>query len=147
MTVYQVIYADPPWAYRGKQMNFQSYGRGKVYENHVHDHYPTLSTEQLKAAPVGQLAAPDSLLYLWVTSPNLVAGIAVGEAWGFEYRTVAFVWEKQRTNYGFYTLSSCELCLVFKRGRIPRRSATPRQFQRSAGDTLESQLRYAVVLN
>ena len=30
-----------------------------------------------------------------------------------------FVWDKQRVNPGFYTLSQCELCLVFKHGRIP----------------------------
>jgi len=30
------------------------------------------------------------------------------------------VWDKQKTNPGFYTLSQCELCLVFKRGRIPQ---------------------------
>lgn len=26
---YNVIYADPPWAYRQKQMNFQNYDEGK----------------------------------------------------------------------------------------------------------------------
>ena len=39
---------------------------------------------------------------------------------GFSWATVAFVWNKLRTNPGFYTLSQCELCLVFKRGRIPQ---------------------------
>jgi N6-adenosine-specific RNA methylase IME4 len=39
--------------------------------------------------------------------------------WGFEWATVAFVWDKKKTNPGYYTLSQCELCLVGKRGRIP----------------------------
>ena len=38
---------------------------------------------------------------------------------GFAWATVAFVWDKMRVNPGFYTMSQCELCLVFKRGRIP----------------------------
>lgn len=56
---------------------------------------------------------------MWVTNPHLAQGIELGRAWGFEYRTVAFVWDKMVHNPGQYTMSYCELCLVFKRGRIP----------------------------
>lgn len=126
---YQVIYADPPWAYRQKQINFQSYDKGKKYFNDVTEHYATMSNDDIKALNVAQIADVDCLLFLWVTSPNLDVGIETGKAWGFEFKTVAFVWEKQRTNYGFYTLSSCELCLVFKKGKIPARAVTNvRQF-------------------
>ncbi len=48
--------------------------------------------------------------------------VELGQAWGFEYKTVAFVWDKMVHNPGRYTLSQTEFCLVFKRGRIP----TPR---------------------
>lgn len=126
---YQVIYADPPWAYRQKQINFQSYDSGKKYLNHVTEHYETMSNDGIKALKVDELADQDCLLFLWVTSPNLDIGIETGKAWGFEFKTVAFVWDKQRTNYGFYTLSQIELCLVFKKGRIPKRAVTNvRQF-------------------
>ncbi|MBT9164817.1 MAG: hypothetical protein DDT23_00824 [candidate division WS2 bacterium] len=54
---------------------------------------------------------------MWVTSPHLAQGIELGHAWGFGYRTVAFVWDKMVHNPGQYTLSYCELCLVFKQGR------------------------------
>ena len=57
---------------------------------------------------------------MWVTNPHLAQGIRLGEAWGFEYKTVAFVWDKMVHNPGQYTLSNCELCLLFKRGRIPK---------------------------
>lgn len=126
---YNVIYADPPWAYRQKQINFQHYDEGKKYENDVTEHYPTMTLNELKALPINRLADNDCLLYMWATNPNLDIGIELGKAWGFEYKTVAFVWDKQRTNYGFYTLSQCELCLVFKKGRIPKRDVTNvRQF-------------------
>lgn len=59
---------------------------------------------------------------MWVTNPHLAQGIQLGQAWGFEYRTVAFVWDKMNHNPGQYTLSNCELCLLFKKGKIP----TPR---------------------
>ena len=119
---YSIIYADPPWAYRNKQINFQSYDVGKKYENDVTEHYATMSNDDIKALSIKNLAADDCLLFLWVTSPNLDVGIETGIAWGFEYKTVAFVWDKQRTNYGFYTLSQIELCLVFKKGRIPKKA-------------------------
>jgi len=120
---YQIIYADPPWAYRQKQINFQSYNKGKKYENDVTDHYETMTNEDIKSMPITTIADEDCLLFLWATSPNLDIAIETGRAWGFEYKTVAFVWDKQRTNYGFYTLSQVELCLVFKKGRIPKKSA------------------------
>ena len=42
------------------------------------------------------------------------------KAWGFEYKTVAFAWDKVNPNPGYYTLSQVELCLVGKRGMIPK---------------------------
>lgn len=80
--------------------------------------------------PVGEAAADDCLLFLWTTGVNLQEAFPVGEAWGFQYITIAFVWDKQRPVIGYYTMSQCELCLAFKRGRIPqpRGARNARQF-------------------
>ena len=59
---------------------------------------------------------------MWATNPHLEQSIELGNAWGFEYKTVAFVWNKMVHNPGQYNLSYCELCLLFKKGKIP----TPR---------------------
>ncbi len=56
---------------------------------------------------------------MWTSNPHLAQAIELGKAWGFEYRTVAFVWDKGVHNPGKYTLSYCELCLLFKKGKIP----------------------------
>ena len=56
---------------------------------------------------------------MWATNPHLDQAIDLGKAWGFAWATVAFVWDKERVNPGFYTMSQCELCLVFKKGKIP----------------------------
>ena len=72
--------------------------------------------------PIQDICADNCLLFMWVTSPHLAQGIELGQSWGFEYRTVAFVWDKMVHNPGQYTLSNCELCLLFKKGKIP----TPR---------------------
>ena len=111
---YSIIYADPPWAYRETIV-----GRGKETSK-AEWHYPTMTMAKLKELPIQQIAADDCLLFLWVSSPNLLDCIKVGEAWGFTFKQVAFIWDKKRTVVGHYTMTQCELCLVFKRGRIPK---------------------------
>ncbi len=124
---FEIIYADPPWHYNGK-MQFDKTGKGvdeidlskKIFISSANFKYPTLKTSQLMKIPVHEIAKHDCLLFMWSTNPHLAQAIQLGEAWGFEYKTVAFVWDKMNHNPGQYTLSNCELCLVFKRGRIPR---------------------------
>ena len=56
---------------------------------------------------------------MWTTGPQMANSIELGEAWGFAYKTVAFVWDKQAHNPGRYTLSQTEFVLAFKKGRFP----------------------------
>ena len=114
---FDIIYADPPYDYGGQK---QHAGAGKKDTGGAEKHYPTITLADLKQLDVAGIAAEDCLLFLWSTSPHLDQAIELGKAWGFDWATVAFVWYKQATNPGFYTLSQCELCLVFKRGKIPQ---------------------------
>ena len=82
--------------------------------------YPTLKTGVMKKIPIQTICKDDCLLFMWTTNPHLAQAIELGKAWGFEYKTVAFIWDKMNHNPGQYTLSYCELCLVFKKGRIPQ---------------------------
>ena len=124
---FDVIYADPPWHYNGK-MQFDKSGKGveqidlskNIFISSAVFKYPTLKTNELMKIPVHEIAKGDCLLFMWTTNPHLAQAIELGEAWGFEYKTVAFVWDKMNHNPGQYTLSNCESCLVFKRGRIPK---------------------------
>ncbi len=127
---YDIIYADPPWDYKGQ---LQHAGPGSGDTGGAIRHYGTLTLAQLKRLGVASIAADDCLLFLWSTSPHLDQAIDLGKAWDFDWATVAFVWDKVRVNPGFYTLSQCELCLVFKRGRIPqpRGARNVRQLVRS----------------
>ena len=114
---YEIIYADPPWDYKGQ---LQHAGVGSEDTGGAVRHYPTVVLDDLMKLDVPSIAADDSLLFLWATSPHLDQAIELGKVWGFAWATVAFVWDKVRVNPGFYTMSQCELCLVFKRGKIPR---------------------------
>lgn len=122
---FDIIYADPPWDYNGK-MQFDKSGRAenfdmskKIFISSANFKYPTLQTKEMMKIPIYEIAKDDCLLFMWATSPHLEQAIELGKAWDFEYRTVAFIWDKMNHNPGQYTLSNCELCLIFKRGRIP----------------------------
>ena len=114
---FDIIYADPPWDYKGQ---LQHAGEGSCDTGGAIRHYGTVTLDDLKRLPVDRIAAGNSLLFLWATNPHLDQAIDLGKSWGFKWATVAFVWDKVRVNPGFYTMSQCELCLVFKKGKIPR---------------------------
>jgi N6-adenosine-specific RNA methylase IME4 len=124
---YDIIYADPPWDYGGK-LQFDKSSKSadkikpgdKIFISSANFKYPTVKTKDLMKIPIDKITKDDCLLFMWVTNPHLAQGIELGKAWGFEYKTVAFVWDKMVHNPGQYTLSYCELCLVFKKGRIPK---------------------------
>ncbi len=82
-------------------------------------HYPTMSIEEICSLPVKNLAAKDCVLFLWVTFPQLPEAFKVIEAWGFSYRSVAFVWVKRnKRSYswfyglGYWTRGNAEICLL-----------------------------------
>lgn len=119
---YGVIYADPPWQYKV----YSKKGMGRSAESH----YPTMNIEDIKALPVSDLADKDCALFLWVTFPCLLEGFEVLKAWGFTYKTVAFVWVKQNRKadslfwgMGYWTRSNVEICLLGTKGRPKRASA------------------------
>lgn len=116
---YSVIYADPPWQYKV----YSKKGMGRSAESH----YPTMSIEDIKALPIANLADKDCALFLWVTFPCLLEGFEVIKAWGFSYKTVAFVWVKQNKKadtlfwgMGYWTRSNVEICLLATKGRPKR---------------------------
>ena len=97
--------------------------------------YPTMSINELCALPVAELAAPDSALFLWATFPQLPEALRLIEAWGFTYKSVAFVWLKKNRKadswfygLGFWTRGNAEICLLATRGHPKRQAANVHQF-------------------
>tara|TARA_B100000513_G_scaffold194944_1_gene124612 strand:- start:398 stop:940 length:543 start_codon:yes stop_codon:yes gene_type:complete len=117
--MYDIIYADPPWDYKGQQ---QHAGASGPTTGGAIAHYPTMVLKDLKQLPIANLCNDNALLFMWTSSPHLNQAIDLMAAWGFKYVTVAFVWDKMRVNPGYYTMSQCELVILGKRGKIP----TPR---------------------
>ncbi len=153
---YGIIYADPPWDYGGKMQFDKSSASSakidwskKIFISSANFKYPTVKLKELKKIPLLEIAQDDCLLFMWVTNPHLAHGIELGQSWGFDYKTVAFVWDKMVHNPGKYTMSYCELCLVFKRGRIPANRGTRNEKQllsvpRGAHSVKPSEVREAI---
>jgi N6-adenosine-specific RNA methylase IME4 len=113
---YRVILADPAWQY--------GWAHGNGAAEH---HYPTMPTPDICALPVADLAAPDSLLFLWATWPLLPDALQVMAAWGWAYKTLGFIWIKRNpSNIGLfmgtgqYTRANSEPCLLGVRGEAHR---------------------------
>lgn len=119
---YNIIYADPPWRYRAWSKKGQ--------EGSAESHYPTMNIEDIKALPISDIAAEDCALFMWSTFPCLHEGLEVIRAWGFEYKTVAFVWVKQNRKtdglfwgMGYWTRANAEICILATRGHPKRINA------------------------
>lgn len=121
---YNIIYADPPWDYRGG---------GK--KRNVTRHYPTMKPAEIYSLPVQEIADADCILHLWATFPNLHIALEAIKQWGFTYKTVGFVWVKRNKcsdgwfwGGGNWTRSNAEICLIATKGKPKRESASVHQF-------------------
>lgn len=126
---YNTIYADPPWQFQNRT--------GKVApENKKLMRYETMSLNEIMALPVGEIADEKAHLYLWVPNALLPEGLAVMDAWGFEYKS-NIVWEKVRKDggpdgrgVGFYFRNVTELLLFgIKKKSAPNRTLAPARSQ------------------
>ena len=120
---YQIIYADPPWKYQGEMMN-----------SSVTDHYQWASLEDICKIPVKDIADNNCILFMWVTMPKLNEFMDVVKAWGFTYKSCAFVWVKLNKNdmgyfmgQGRWTRANPEICILATKGKSKRISASVRQ--------------------
>ena len=105
---FAVILADPPWRYEFSETDSRQ----------IENQYPTMTLEEICALNVPEIAADDSVLFLWTTSPKLEESFSVIAAWGFRYVT-SMVWDKEHIGMGYYFRQQHELLLVAKRGALP----------------------------
>jgi N6-adenosine-specific RNA methylase IME4 len=114
---YRVWLCDPPWSYR----NIMSKGTGQ------HDTYEGMSIEDMCKLPVEAHAAPDAIMFCWVTAPMLYEQPGPNEvirAWGFTPKT-GMVWYKRRHNWGNYVSIRHEHVIIATRGSCTPDRPTP----------------------
>lgn len=114
---FSTILADPPWRFSNRT--------GKVAPEHRRlDRYSTMSLEAIKELSVGDVAARNAHLYLWVPNALLPEGLDVMSAWGFRYVS-NIIWAKRRKDggpdgrgVGFYFRNVTEILLFGVKGSM-----------------------------
>lgn len=131
------VLADPAWG-------FLTYGKARVTPHRTEaDHYATMTHAELLALPVADVAAKDCALFMWIVDSHFDEALALGAAWGFKFKTIAFIWLKETANgrqldffkgesdprisMGYWTRKQAEICLLFTRGKPKRLSKAVRQ--------------------
>mgnify|MGYP005852895145 CR=1 FL=1 len=108
--IYNVIYADPPWAHDNAWVN-----------GAAANHYNVLPFERICSflADHPFQIADNAVLFMWVTSAFALRAGEVIEAWGFTYKSQR-VWIKEMTRpgVGFYVRGQHELLYIATRGSM-----------------------------
>ena len=83
---FKTIVADPPWPIGDFPAWYDEDRRsGREREiGHNPTPYKTMTLEEIKDLPVGELADGQSHLYLWTTDGFMEAALDIMRAWGFE---------------------------------------------------------------
>lgn len=122
MKKYKIIYADPPWSYKDKALAGNR-GAGCKYD--------VMKSKEIATIDVPSIADNDCVLFMWVTMPKLNECFDLIKAWGFEYKTVAFIWIKLNKRsltpfmgMGRWTRANAEVCLLATKGKPKRISAS-----------------------
>ena len=121
---YRAIMIDPPWRFK----LYSAKGEAKSPQAK----YKCMSLADIQSMPVGQLAAPDCLLWLWATYPMLDVAMDTLKGWGFKYCTGGS-WAKQSSTGnawafgpGYRLRTAAEPFLIGTIGRPPVMSKSVR---------------------
>ena len=122
MKKYNIIYADPAWSFGSKQL--QKYN-GKRFKS-LDAEYKNSDSKEFEKLDVKDITEKDCALFLWTTDAHIPNALSLINAWGFKYKTVAFIWQKvtnknnQICTLGAWTLKNCEICLLATKGRMSK---------------------------
>ena len=113
MGKFRTIMCDPPWELGdGGRMSPSS-------------HYETMSLEEIRDLRIGDIAADDSHLYLWVVQSIMREAFDLIEEWGFNLKSI-ITWvktdsdgERLRLGSGHYFRNCTEHILFAVRGNLP----------------------------
>jgi len=118
---YRTIVADPPWdVARLESPGAKGFGTNVAPLRSVTLPYPTLSTEEIAALPVRDLADEIAHLYLWAVNRYVQDTYRIARAWGFRPSTL-LVWAKSPMGLGpggAFSITT-EYVLFARRGACP----------------------------
>lgn len=88
---YQIIYANPPWYFENRMYSSNKNDR----QREILRTYQVMKTEDICKLPIKSIADENCVLFIWTTDAHLPDCLKVISAWGFKYRTIAFIWQKK----------------------------------------------------
>jgi N6-adenosine-specific RNA methylase IME4 len=117
---YQIIYADPPWAFNNKRTGGSlNSGAGQKYD--------VMTVNDICNLPVKKITDDNCVLFMWWVGSMVDEAIQVARAWGFEIKTMTgFNWVKMTKEnklffgMGFWTRQGLENCLIAIKGKPKR---------------------------
>jgi N6-adenosine-specific RNA methylase IME4 len=115
VTRYRTIVADPPWDV-ARSFGGANWSNGDRVRPELD--YPTMTTDEIAALPVADMAAKDAHLYLWTTQGYLERTYTIARAWGFR-PVYSLVWCKPAGGFvGGAHYSNVEFALFCRRGTL-----------------------------
>ena len=125
---YNIIYADPPWDISYLKKNKKGFADYDLP-------YPTMTDKEIIDVPVKDITDDNSILFMWCIDSRIPILNSIMISWGFNYKTVGFVWNKvaKHTNgvnatVGKYTRKSCEFCFIGTKGKSLAQLHTQNQY-------------------
>lgn len=112
---YSTIVVDPPWPYETQPTGYQRESGKRSFLP-----YSTMTVDEVKALPIGDVAVLDAHLYLWTTQRFVWDAVDVVEGWGFQDPQL-LVWCKTPTGAmtGGAFAPTCEFLLFARRNHGP----------------------------
>lgn len=109
---YETLLLDPSWSYKNVRT-------GGSHTSGAAQKYATMPTDLITRLPVWDVAARNSVCFLWATTPFGGDPYGVLAAWGFTFKT-EWYWHKIRRNgTGYWTRGCVEKLLIGTRGKVP----------------------------
>jgi len=121
--VYDLIVVDPPW-------NVHKIVRRVRPNQKVELDYKTMSLDEIKKLPIDEIAATNSVCFLWTTHAYLEPAFDILRSWKFKYQRT-LTWDKRNGMCLFGFHHRTEFVLFGYKGKIemyPRRKAIPTIF-------------------
>jgi N6-adenosine-specific RNA methylase IME4 len=110
---FRTIVADPPWKYKTGANDSSGAERTK---SSAELRYSTMTTDDIAALRVAELADTSAHLWLWGTNMKLGEAYKVVAAWGFEPLSL-LTWAKTQPGVGHYLRNNTEHCILAVRGK------------------------------
>lgn len=137
---YQLIYADPPWA-------FSNQNTGGSMKSSAQAKYTVTGTADLMRMDVNSIAADDCLLIMWYVGAMPEDAIALVKSWGFRIKNMnGFVWNKLTVRnkpffgMGFWTRAGSESAIFAVKGKPRPASRAVRAVANIDSDSLDAVL-------